>query len=70
VGSDHKPPAGTYPTDDEIAQLVYEMFLERAWTLNGGADYWRIAETELLERAAARVVRAGVSRKRDAGPRR
>jgi hypothetical protein len=69
VRRDHKPPAGTYPTDDEIAQLVYEMFLERAWTLNGGTDYWRIAEAELLDRAARRAVRTGGSTKPDAGPR-
>ena len=61
VGSHRKPPAGTYPTDDEIAQLVYEMFLERAWTLNGGADCWRIAEAELLDRAARRVVGSHIS---------
>jgi len=61
VGSHRKPPADTYPTDDEIAQLVYEMFLQRAWTLNGGADCWRIAEAELLDRAARRVVGSHIS---------
>jgi hypothetical protein len=69
VGSHRKPPAGTYPTDDEISQLVYEMFLERAWTLNGGGDYWRIAEAELLDRAARRAVRSPVSRNPGAEPR-
>jgi hypothetical protein len=69
VGSNRKPPAGIYPTEEEIAQLVYEMFLERAWTLNGGGDYWRIAEAELLDRAARRAIRPGRSRNPDTGPR-
>jgi hypothetical protein len=56
VPRDRKPPEGTYPTDDEIAQRVYELFLERAWT-DRSPDYWTLAETELLDRAARRVVR-------------
>ena len=53
---DPQPPHDTYPTEEEISQRVYEMFLKRAWR-NGSADYWTIAESELLERAARRVLR-------------
>jgi hypothetical protein len=56
VQSDRKPPRGLYPTDEEIAQRVYEMFLERTWTFES-PDYWNIAESELLDRAARRVLR-------------
>jgi hypothetical protein len=54
--SDRKPPGSPYPTDEEIAQRVYEMFLERTWP-SGSPDYWNIAESELLDRAARRILR-------------
>jgi hypothetical protein len=63
VQSDRKIPSGPYPTDDEIAQRVYEMFLERNWT-SGSPDFWSIAEAELLDRAAT-----GLSRRDGRGQR-
>jgi hypothetical protein len=52
-----EPPKGTYPTADEIAERSYEMFLERLSSPLGLHDYWRLAEAELLERAARRIPR-------------
>jgi hypothetical protein len=45
-----------YPTDEEIAQRVHEMFLDRECSRTP-IECWTIAETELLERAAARVIK-------------
>jgi hypothetical protein len=64
MAQDRKPPLDTYPTEDEIAQRVYERFLERAWSY-GSPDSWRIAESELLERAARRVARGATAPKAD-----
>jgi hypothetical protein len=46
-----------FPSDDEIAERAYQMFLERASTALGSAGYWRLAEAELLEKAVRQVLR-------------
>jgi hypothetical protein len=60
VAQDREPPRDTFPTEDEVSQRVYEMFLERAWSYRS-PDYYRIAESELLERAARRIARRPVN---------
>jgi len=59
---DQRPPKGVYPTDDEIAQRAYEMLRER--TTAPSVVYWKLAEAELLERAAARAIRPVTARQR------
>ena len=58
MASDHLPPKGVVPTDDEIAERAYEMLLGRLSSPLGITEYWRLAEAELLERAASRAIRA------------
>ena len=58
------PPKRVFPTDDEIADRAYEMLVNRASSPVGIVDYWRLAEAELLERAAARPIRPLVARER------
>ena len=42
-----------YPTEEQISELAYEMFLQhRTARLT---DYWRMAETTLLDRAARQI---------------
>ncbi len=50
------PPAGTYPSRDEIAGRAYVLFLQ-AGRLRPFAECWRAAERELLDRGARRVLR-------------
>jgi hypothetical protein len=64
MSADQLPPKGVYPTPDEIAQRAYEMLLDRLSTPCGMVDCWRLAEAELLERAAARATRPAVARQR------
>ena len=61
VPDDVRPPKGVYPTDEEIAERAYEMFLARVSSTFGVADYWTAAQTELLERAAARAIGAAAN---------
>lgn len=51
-----KGPRGEFPSDDEIAMRAYEMFLERLWSDASRGDIWYEAETDLLDRAARRVL--------------
>jgi len=60
---DQRPPKGVYPTDDEISQRAYEMLQERT-TAPSVVNYWKLAEAELLERAAARAIRPVTARQR------
>ena len=60
---DQRPPKRVYPTDDEIAQRAYEMLQERT-TSPSVVNYWKLAEAELLERAAARAIRPVTARQR------
>ena len=60
---DQRPPKSVYPTEDEIAQRAYEMLQERT-TAPCIVNYWKLAEAELLERAAARAVRPVPARPR------
>jgi hypothetical protein len=57
-----------YPTDDEIAQRTYEMFLDESSSSVGAVTCWRLAETELLERSADRVLRTYSRRYRHRKP--
>jgi hypothetical protein len=52
-----KDPRGYFPSDDEIAMRAYEMFLERLWSDASRRDIWYEAETELLDRAARRLLK-------------
>lgn len=45
-----------FPTEDEIALRAYELFLLERNPRRVLADYWRIAEDELLERAARKAL--------------
>jgi hypothetical protein len=57
MASEHLPPRAVYPTDDEIAERAYQMLLDRLSAPMGITEYWKLAETELLERAATRAIR-------------
>jgi hypothetical protein len=54
-----EPPKDVFPTEDEIAERAYELLLHRSSAADGLTDYWRLAEAELLERGARRIVRTG-----------
>jgi hypothetical protein len=43
-----------YPTADEIAARAYELFVSGGRRVARLPEYWRKAETELLERAVER----------------
>jgi hypothetical protein len=58
------PPKGIFPTDDEIADRAYEMIVTGASAPTAVVDYWKLAEAELLERAAARAIRPLITRER------
>ena len=64
MSDDRRPPKDIYPTADEIADRAYEMVRERGSRTFGAADYWRIAEAELLERGATKAIHAVDARKR------
>jgi hypothetical protein len=51
-----KLPVAEYPTDEDISRRVYEMFLERHHAAHEVATCWSVAEEELLEREARRVL--------------
>jgi hypothetical protein len=57
-----------YPTDDEIAQRTYEMFLDGSSSSVGAVTCWRLAEAELLERSAERALRTYSRRDRQRKP--
>ena len=50
------PPGRIYPTDDESAQRAYELIVSRTAGRGSLVNYRKIAEDELLERAAARAI--------------
>ena len=64
MSDDPRLPKDIYPTADEIAERAYEMLRERGSKTFGAADYWRIAEAELLERGASKAIHAVDARKR------
>ena len=47
-----------YPTEDEIADRVFERLMDAHVSRSGAGDCWTAAETELLERAATRLLRS------------
>ena len=46
-----------FPTFDEIAERAYELFVAEGKRVERVFECWQRAETELLERAARRVIR-------------
>ena len=64
MSDDRRPPKDIYPTADEIAERAYEMSRERSAESFGAADYWSVAEAELLERGANKAIQAVDARKR------
>jgi hypothetical protein len=51
-----RPTANVFPSDEEVAQRAFELcFRDRA--ADGQGDYLRMAEQELLNRAARRALR-------------
>jgi len=48
-------PKVTYPSEDEIADLAYQMLRDRMALPVALRDVWRLAETELLERASRQI---------------
>lgn len=50
-------PTPIFPTADEIAARAHELFVTRGRRLVDIPDHWRVAEQELLEQAARRVLR-------------
>jgi hypothetical protein len=56
-------PRADFPSEEEISARAYEMFLlERDLTV-ASADYWRAAESELLDRAARKTIRSPAKRR-------
>ena len=51
-----KLPVAEYPTDEDISRRVYEMFLERHHADAEVDTCWCVAEEELLDREARRVL--------------
>jgi hypothetical protein len=51
-----RPMPDVFPTEDEVALRAYELFLLERNPRKVLANYWRIAEDELLERAARRAL--------------
>ena len=45
-----------FPTEDQIAIRAYELYLLDRDPNRAIADYWRPAETELLDRAARKAL--------------
>jgi hypothetical protein len=50
------PPAGVFPTEEEVARHAFDLFITSGRTLSR-RDCWRRAEAMLLDRAARRVTR-------------
>jgi hypothetical protein len=48
------PPAGVFPTEEEVARHAFDLFITSGRTLSR-RDCWRRAEAHLLDRAARRV---------------
>jgi hypothetical protein len=57
------PPRDLFPTSDEIFDRVQEMFSSERAERRDYARYWQMAEAELLDRAARRVIKPDPSRK-------
>jgi hypothetical protein len=56
-------PRADFPSEEEIWARAYEMcFLERDSTA-ASADYWRAAESELLDRAARKIIKSPAKRR-------
>jgi hypothetical protein len=51
------PPAGVFPTPDEIAERAYELCASDEVRGRDITEYWRRAEDELLDLAARRATR-------------
>jgi hypothetical protein len=51
-------PQADFPSEEEISARAYEMcLLERDSTV-ASVDYWRAAESELLDRAARKIIKS------------
>jgi len=61
-------PKVVYPTEDEIADLAYQMLRDRMALPVAMRDIWRLAETELLERASRQIPLAERARDRRRRP--
>jgi len=57
-----------YPSEDEIADLAYQMLRDRMALPVAMHDIWRLAETELLERASRQIPLAERARDRRRRP--
>jgi hypothetical protein len=44
-----------FPSEDEIADRAYELFVAGGRRIEHAADYWRRAQDELLDGAARRI---------------
>jgi hypothetical protein len=61
-------PKVMYPSEDEIADLAYQMLRDRMALPVAMRDIWRLAETELLERASRQIPLAQRARDRRRRP--
>jgi hypothetical protein len=56
-------PQAEFPSEEEISARAYEMsLLERDPTVMA-TDYWRVAESELLDRAAKKIIKGPTKRR-------
>jgi hypothetical protein len=46
-----------FPTEEEISARACEMFFLERRTVGMAADYWRLAEDDLLDRAARKLLK-------------
>jgi len=51
-----KPPE-IFPTEGEVLERAYQLFVADDMRSEGVSDYWHRAEEELLDRAARKVIR-------------
>ena len=55
-------PQAEFPSEEEISARAYEMCLLERHSTVASVDYWRVAESELLDRAARRIIKSPTKR--------
>jgi hypothetical protein len=56
-------PRADFPSEEEISARAYEMCLLARDSTMASADYWRVAESELLDRAARKIIKSPTKRR-------
>ena len=56
-------PQADFPSEEEISARAYEICLLERDSAKASADYWRVAESELLDRAARKIIKSPPKRR-------